>query len=342
MYQTSFLLLCFGLFCCKQTETVAPVLNSVQTDTFFVKGADVSWLTEMEANGIVFYNKLGKQTDCFQILSSLGVNTIRLRVWVNPKFGWNNIDDVVKKAIRAKNAGMRLLINFHYSDSWADPGQQTKPIQWDSLSFLNLTKAVYEHTYSVLHTLHQNNIFPHWVQIGNETNNGMLWPQGKASENMSNFAQLINAGYEATKKVFPSCKVLVHLSNGYDQQLYKWMLSGLKTHQAKFDVVGMSLYPSATDWQQKNADCLANMQYVINEFDKPIMIVEVGMSWDEANACKLFMKDIIQKLKTLQHHNGLGVLYWEPQAYKQWKQYTLGAFDNSGKPTVALDAFLEK
>lgn len=160
----------------------------------FAKGADVGWLTEMEAAGRVFYTPAGVPQDLLQLLHDYDMNTIRLRVWVNPAGGWNGKNDVVTKAIRARNLGFRLLIDFHYSDSWADPGQQNKPAAWRNLSFGQLQAALYSHTYEVLDTLKDNNITPDWVQVGNETNDGMLWPDGRRSTNPQNFAALIDTG----------------------------------------------------------------------------------------------------------------------------------------------------
>ena len=117
------------------------------------------------------------------------------------------------------------------------------------------------------------------------------------------------------------------------------MFDGLKNNGAKWDVIGMSLYPSTTDWAAKNSQCLSNMNDMVSRYNKPVMIVEVGMSWDQAATCKSFLTDIITKTKSVAGSKGLGVLYWEPEAYNNWQGYTLGAFDNSGKPTLALDAF---
>lgn len=304
-------------------------------------GADVSWLTEMEASGKKFYNKSGQSMDAFELLKSLGMNTIRLRVWVNPTDGWCNSADMLKKAIRAKNLGMRILIDFHYSDEWADPGKQTKPAAWKSLSFNDLKLAVANHTKEVLQLLKDNNINPEWVQVGNETGNGMLWEDGKASTNMVQYAALHNSGYDAVKSIFPDTKVMVHVHNGYDNSLFTWLIGGLEKNQARFDVIGMSLYPgwSGTTWQVANQKCQANMQDMISRYNKDVMIVETGMSWDQAVTCKLFLEDLIAKVHSLPDGKGLGVLYWEPQSYGKWKGYTLGAFDDTGKPTVALDAF---
>ena len=321
---------------CKKSDPVTP---AVPATSFFAKGADVSWLTEMEASGIKFYDAGGTQTDCFLLLKNLGFNTIRLRVWLNPVNGWCNKADLVSKAIRAKLLGMKILINFHYSDSWADPGQQTKPAAWSAFNISGLETAVYNHTIEVMDSLKLNGITPEWVQVGNETNNGLLWPEGKASVNMDYYARLFKAGYNAVKSISPATKVMVHLSNGFDNSLFRWNLDGLKNNGASWDVIGMSLYPTASNWQLLADQCLTNMTDMVNRYGSELMICEVGMSWDQPAACKAFISDIIAKNKSLPGNKGTGVLYWEPQAHNNWKGYTLGAFDNMGKPTIALDAF---
>lgn len=191
----------------------------------------------------------------------------------------------------------------------------------------------------MLTELKNNNVTPEWVQVGNETNDGMLWPEGKASINMNNFAQMINAGYDAVKAVFPAAKVIVHVSNGWDNALFRWMFDGLQLNAAKYDVIGMSLYPTAANWASVNTQCLINMNDMVARYSKEVMLVEVGMPWDNAEVCKSFLTDIKVKTIAVSNAKGLGVLYWEPQAYNNWQGYSLGAFDNGGKPTVALNAF---
>ncbi len=306
----------------------------------FSKGADISWLTQMEAGNIKFYDSTGVAKDCMQILKELGMNSIRLRAWVNPSNGWCNTADMVTKALRAKNLGFKILLDFHYSDVWADPGHQTKPVAWDSLNFNSLDSAVYNYTFHVMDTLRTNGITPQWVQVGNETNDGMLWEDGRASTNMKNFASLINAGYQAVKAVSDSAKVIVHISNGFDNSLFRWVFDGLQANGANWDIIGMSLYPSSTNWQTLDQQCLANMSDMISRYGKPVMICEVGMDVTAVSACQSFLADIITKTKSLPDNNGLGVFYWEPESYNNWQGYTLGAFDNSGKPTAALNAFL--
>lgn len=305
----------------------------------FAKGADISWITQMESNSVKFYSSAGVQEDVMQVLKEKGMNSIRLRVWVNPSGGWCNKADVLAKALRAKALGLRIMIDFHYSDFWADPGKQNKPAIWMGLNLTQLDSAVSAHTTDILTTLHTNGVNPEWVQIGNETNDGMLWEEGRASKSMTNFASLINAGYTAVKAINPAAKVVVHISNGYDNALFRFMFDGLKTAGAKYDVIGMSLYPSATNWADLDTQCLANMNDMVSRYGKQVMVCEVGMDVNSPAACKAFLTDIISKVNSVPATNGLGVFYWEPEAYN-WQNYSLGAFDNTGKPTVAMDAFL--
>jgi arabinogalactan endo-1,4-beta-galactosidase len=326
---------------CKKSDSNSSVNNPPPTsaDTTFYKGADISWVTQMEANGVSFYNRNGIKEEAFQLMKDIGMNSIRLRVWVNPSDGWCNTTDLVFKAIRANSLGMKVMIDFHYSDSWADPGKQNKPAAWTSTNITVLQDSVYKHTVYVLNALKSAGVTPAWVQVGNETNDGMLWPEGKASVNMANFASLVNAGYNAVKSVDTSIKVIVHISNGYDNSLFRWMFDGLKSNNAKWDIIGMSLYPTAANWQTLDAQCLSNMNDMVLRYSKDVMLCEVGMSWTDSTACNAFLSDIIQKTKSVTGSKGLGVFYWEPEAYNNWQGYTLGAFDNSGKPTVALNAF---
>lgn len=345
VYKTSLFLICLGYAFfstgCKTSNSL--ITPPVSVDTPLAKGADVSWVTQMEAGNQRFYNSEGTETECLALLKILGMNSIRLRVWVNPADGWCNTSDLLVKAIRAKNLGMRIMIDFHYSDTWADPGHQTKPAAWTNLSFTDLKTALANHTLSVLTTLKNNDITPEWVQVGNETSNGMLWDDGKAATNMANYAALTTAGYYAVKSVFPNTKVIVHLNNGYDNSLYRWIFDGLKANGGKWDVIGLSVYPkwftTANDWATCNTQTLANMNDLVSRYGSEVMVVECGMDCDNPVACKNFLTDLIAKVKSVAGNKGTGVFYWEPECNVSWNGYALGAFDNSGKPTVALDAF---
>lgn len=327
--------LCLSLYSCSDEGVAQPI----QQTGHLAQGADVSWITEMEASGVQFYNTGGTSVDGMKLVQSLGVDAVRLRVWVNPQNGWCNQDDLLVKARRAKHLGMRLLIDFHYSDTWADPGQQNKPAAWSTLSFSELKAAVASHTTSVLQLLKDNGIQPEWVQVGNETGNGMLWEDGKASVNMANYAALNNAGYDAVKAILPNSKVIVHLQNGQDNSLFRWLFDGLKNNGGKWDVIGMSLYPNKENWEAYNTACINNINDMISRYQSEVMICEVGMSWDEEEVAERWLKELLKAANGIPNQKVLGIFYWEPLAYAGWNGYTLGAFDNNGRPTKVWNAF---
>lgn len=328
LYSAVFLLLTFFLTGCG---------SNTKRGKEFVRGADVSWVTQMEKAGVKFYDTAGRETECIQLMCALGMNAIRLRVWVNPADGWCDKTDLLVKARRAHALGMRLMIDFHYSDVWADPGHQTKPAAWESLSFDGLKAAVATHTADILTALKALDITPEWVQVGNETGDGMLWPDGKASENTAQYAALNNAGYDAVKAVFPETRVIVHLQGGQDKELYRRLFDGLKAHGGKWDVIGMSLYPPVDNWEAELDACIENIGEVTGRYGSDVMICETGMPWDKAAVSKTFLSALFARTEVLD--KVLGIFYWEPEAYDNWNDYRLGAFDNSGTPTEALDAF---
>ena len=287
---------------CSNDDAATPEQEKKYDMTGFAKGADVSWLTELESNGTLFYDANGKPQECMALLRDLGMNSIRLRVWVNPDGGWCGKDDVVAKAWRAHKLGMRLMIDFHYSDTWADPGKQYVPAAWKDYSFEQMKQAVADHTRDVLTALKERNIDVEWVQVGNETSDGMLWNDadgadalavtGRASKNMANFAAYVNAGYNAVKAVYPDAKVIVHLDKGNKLSQYTWMFDGLKQHGAKWDVIGMSLYPDwITDqtWQQVSDDCLANMQTLATKYGCNVILSDAPVGSPIVNEPNVLM-----------------------------------------------------
>src|SRR6187431_2679982 len=166
------ILLAFTVSCGTSNQTA-----NKPKETAFAKGGDIGWLQQMEATGYRFYDTDGKEKDCLQLLKDRGMNTIRLRVWVNPSndkaSGHCSKEETVAMAVRAQKLGMRIMIDFHYSDSWADPGKQNKPAAWAKHSFSELLTDVYQHTYDVLKLLKKAGVTPEWVQIGNEIPSGM-------------------------------------------------------------------------------------------------------------------------------------------------------------------------
>ncbi len=305
----------------------------------FAKGADISWVTELEARGEKFYNRNGEERECTALMKELGMNAIRLRVWVNPADGWCGREDVLKKALRAKELGMRLMIDFHYSDSWADPGKQNIPAEWKEYNLTEMKQAVADHTAEVLTLLKENGIDVEWVQVGNETTDGMLWEMGRCSTYPGNYAKLSNAGYDAVKSVYPDATVIVHVDRGDDYERHNWLFSELKRNGGKFDMIGMSLYPSYIEkgWKPATQDCLNNITRLSKQFGCRVMVCEVGMPWDDKDA-KAMLTMLIEGARTTKLCDG--VFYWEPEAPNGYNGgYSLGAFDN-GAPTEAMDAFM--
>lgn len=332
--------------CSDAPRPAAPAIPSepIQKETGFARGADVSWLTQMEAEGRKFYTPGDdrNEMECMELLRDhCGVNSIRLRVWVNPAEGWNSIGDVVLKARRADRLGMRLMIDFHFSDTWADPGHQEMPQAWQSLSFNELTAAVGNHVTETLTALKDAGVTPEWVQVGNETTPGMMLPMGSV-DNPEQLTALNNAGYDAVKSVCPDAKVIVHLDGGNDQWRYDRMFDILENNGGKYDMIGMSLYPYWAEqagetggWEKVADDCIANIEHCRQKYGKPVMICEIGAPYNEAEDCKAL---IAKMMKT----NVEGIFYWEPQAPGGYNDgYQLGCFDN-GAPTVALDPFKNK
>jgi len=324
-----------GLFACVLGALALHALPA--TAATFANGADVSWVDQEESSGYSFYNSSGVKQDPFLLLKNQGINAIRLRVWVNPSGGWCNGADTLYKAQRAAAQGQSIMIDFHYSDTWADPGHQAIPSAWSGHSATQLATDVYNHTYSILSYLKSNGINVTWVQVGNEINSGMLLPYGSTS-NFSQLASYLNNGYNATKAIYPGAQVVVHLANGYDDAVFRWFFDGIKSAGAKWDVIGMSHYPPAASWASYNTKISATMSDVIGRYGKPVIVSEVGMDWTQASTTKSMLTDLITKTKAF-GSNGLGVFYWEPEAYPGWQGYTMGAIDASGKFTIALQAF---
>lgn len=320
--------------------------SEVTADNFFAKGGDISWLPQMEASGYTFYNDNGDKQDCFQILKDHGFNTIRLRTWVNPSdnkaSGHCSKEETVAMALRAQKWGMKVMIDFHYSDSWADPGKQKKPAAWEGHDFAQLQKDVYDYTFEVMKALKDSGIYPEWVQVGNETPGGMIYPEGSVA-NWPQLAQLINKGYDAIKAVSPTSKVILHIDRGNDNKRFRTWFDNAKSNGAKYDVIGLSYYPywleGHPDYTLSIDDLGKNMNDMASRYDKEVMVVEVGGEDNKIQNTYDMLLAVQKKVKEVPNGKGLGVIYWEPQGARSWSRYALSAWGEDGRATKALDAF---
>ena len=340
-----------------------------EPESAFVKGADISWASEMEAGGIKFKKKDGTQAALLDVLKDCGFNAVRLRVWVDPYEGWSGKEDVVAMAKKVKAAGMDLMIDFHYSDFFADPSRQLIPSAWqaDKDNLDKLCQHVAAHTVEVLQALKDAGVTVKWVQVGNETRNGMLWPAGQLWTDSGNipdgrkhFARLYNAGYDAVKTVYSDALVMPHLNNAYEDS--KWWFDEVKAEGGKFDAIALSHYPQAETKMsaaQYNRNAISNIKALISAYGLPVFVAEVGVKQGKSDAASV-LSSFLTEVKKIDQC--AGVFYWEPQVNGSWKpsiyekpaeltQYTgktvtspwgaydQGAFSADYKPTNILDCF---
>lgn len=319
----------------------------------FIKGMDVSMAKELEECGAAYYLD-GKKEDLFHILQVCGVNMIRLRIWVDPYDedgntyggGANDLETTVALGRRAKENGMELLLDFHYSDFWADPGRQTKPKAWENLSGTQLETAVYLYTRYVLKTLKNHGIIPAMVQIGNEITNGLLWPDGHVGitdlrtrnfdgtvdEHTEKMTGLLKAGMKAAREEVPQAGIILHLDFGTNNAMYREWFDRTLPYGLDYDVIGMSYYPQWNGTQEK---LLANLNDISNRYDKDVMVMETAIGYttdflgcrgsdytketaDQAGypatqeGQEEFLRQLCQTVRGVREHRGIGVFYWEP------------------------------
>lgn len=321
-----------------------------QTDSpkgAWAKGCDLSWLSEMEHDGMF-------DSDCIDMLRGQGMNAVRLRVWVNHSTGWSNKADMLSLAKRAAEAGQRIMIDIHYSDFFADPHHQTIPAAWQDYDYPTMLEAVREHTLDVLYALKEEGIRPEWVQIGNETPNGMLWPMGQVDEAEGNWAQYAGftaMGYKAAKEVFPDITVIVHVDNAYERR--DWFWESMQAYGGQWDMIGLSHYPMMSawnggkSWQEMNELAEENIKRLIHDWHCPVMIAEVGMFANDTLS-PVVMEDFIHRITAID--SCAGIFYWEPEVYGGWRpaeyiplgwgSYDMGAFTPEGQPSSVLTIML--
>ncbi len=297
------------------------------------RGADCSFLPQLETLGAVFLDA-GVPRDALSILASKGVNTLRLRVWNNPADGYCSVPQTLAMAQRAHALGMKLIIDFHYSDSWADPGQQTPPAAWATYSAGAMENAVASFTNAAIAALVAQGTPPHIVQIGNEITAGMLWPLGSNASGWTNFARLYRAGARATKAACPSTRIMLHIDRGGDNAGSRWFFDNARANDMPFDIIGLSYYPW---WHGPLASMQNNLTDLATRYNRPIHLVETAYPWslgwaDSTNnfvwqnaqllpgyqatpaGQSLFISSIIDTLAALPASLGEGVCWWAPES----------------------------
>lgn len=314
----------------------------------WIKGMDVSTLLEVERCGGTFFDH-GKSGDALEILKHYGANMVRLRLWNDPfdedgnsyGAGGNDIETTLVLAKRAKKLGMGWILDFHYSDFWADPGKQVIPKAWQGMDKEELVQAVYEYTKEILARCRKEDIMPSMVAVGNELSNGLLWPYGRTPE-YGNIAAFVSAGIRGVREADKTIPVMLHLDNGGCNELYRsWFDSYFANGGEDFEYIGLSYYPFWHGTLQMLQD---NMNDIALRYHKKLVIAEVSMGHtmkDYQEYEKLpdelrkgmatkpelaaivpypmtpegqadFMADILKVIAQVPDGLGRGFCYWEP------------------------------
>jgi len=350
---------------------VCCITQSITAKEFLI-GADISALTVLEEAGAV-YRENGEPNDLIAILKNNGFNTIRLRLFVNPdKKGTvtNDLPYTLKLAKRAKAHNMKLLLNFHYSDAWADPQKQFKPAAWENMSFEELKEAVQNYTASVIEAFKKENVLPDIVQVGNEITPGMLWPDGKVSGEDDNeiqwnkFSSLLKAGIAGVRSAAPDAniKIMLHIDQGGKKSVSEWFFSNINKHQVPYDIIGISYYPW---WHGTIKDLKENLDYIATKLKKDVIVVETAyphttkVDWHGHPPApgelplpmtpqgQYDMLSIITKtvLET-PDNRGCGVCYWFPESVPianqhNWLGGAAALFSSDGNTLPGIHAFAD-
>lgn len=303
-----------------------------------IKGMDVSMIKELESHGASYYLD-GQKEDLFDIMKKCGVGMIRLRIWQDPYDengnpyggGLNDLQTTIELAGRTVRSGMSYMLDFHYSDFWADPAKQMKPKAWGKLEGKSLETAVYLHTVDTLKALKNQKLVPAMVQVGNEITKGLLWPDGHI-KNTETMATLLKAGIKGVREECPDAKIVLHLDFGTDNELYTQWFDSVQPYGLDFDVIGMSYYPH---WNGSIDLLRKNMNDVSSKYDKDVMVVETSIGYTtETLGCsglvfseeqekatgypatqegqEAFLKDLYHAVRSVNGGRGIGVFYWEP------------------------------
>lgn len=294
----------------------------------YAVGADISWLQSQEDHGVRFSDG-GIEGDAIEILRDNGFNYIRLRLFVNPKSelgysqrdGYCDLEHTLAMAKRVKDAGMYLLLDFHYSDNWADPQKQIMPQAWQTYSYDEVCAEVYNHTKSVLEALAKQGTTPDMIQIGNEVSNGMLWPYGSVRHSFSGLCGLLKEGVRAARECAPDAEIMIHVALGGQAEESERFFDAMAKYGVDYDLIGQSYYP---EWHGTLEELEANLNMLVKRYHKPIIVVEY----------RDFYLDIERIVRSIPDNLGRGTFIWEATS-PQWGKL----FDESGAATPALDDY---
>jgi arabinogalactan endo-1,4-beta-galactosidase len=320
-----------------------------ETPAEYAVGADLSFLKQAEDRGTVFKDG-GVGKPGLQIFRDHGYNWIRLRLFHTPTQLPNNLDYTLAMAKAARKLGFKFLLNYHYSDTWADPGKQFIPKAWEGKPHDQLVQAVYEYTRDTIARFREEGVLPEMVQIGNEIPNGILWPLGKLPDNWDNFAAYIKAGIagvEAGKGALPRPRIMIHIDKGGDKVKTKWFFDKLNSYSANYDVIGQSYYPN---WHGTLFDLRENLIFMALEYKKDIYVVETGYSNQAPpNAARPvpfpetpegqrdFLDEVNRMVMMTPNGLGKGVFWWEPAA--GLGRGGRGFFDREGNALPVMNVF---
>lgn len=315
----------------------------------YAVGADLSFLKQAEDKGTVFKDD-GQSKSGLQIFKDHGYNWIRLRLFHTPTELPNNLDYTISLAKDARKLGYKFLLDYHYSDTWADPGKQVIPKAWKGMSPAELETAVFEYTRDTIKAFGEAGVFPDMVQPGNEISHGMLWPEGKLPDKWDNFAGFVKAGIkgiEAGRGGNPRPRIMIHIDRGGDKAGTKYFFDKLNTYGVEYDVIGQSFYPW---WHGSLLDLRENMIFMANEYKKDIIVVEAAYCWRPAEYTKKggpfpetpqgqkeFLDEVNRIVLATPNNKGIGVFWWEPAVSGGLR--TRGFFDNDGNAMPVITVF---
>jgi arabinogalactan endo-1,4-beta-galactosidase len=312
-------------------------------------GADLSFLKSAEDKGFQFReNDSARQG--LMIFKDHGYNWIRLRLFHTPTSLPNSLDYTIALAKKAKELGFKFLLDYHYSDTWADPGKQFIPKAWEGLTHKDLVSAVFDYTSETIRKFREAGVQPDIVQIGNEVINGMMWPDGKLPENWDNFADLVVAGING---VYAGCaanyypKIMIHIDQGGSKEKTKYFFDKLLSYDIKFDYIGQSYYPW---WHGTLLDLRENMIFMAKEYKKPIILAEVAYCAspteyknkpapypETPEGQKEFLESVNEVVLSTPDNLGAGIFWWEPAT--MGGRSTRDFFDEKGNVLPVITVF---